>query len=106
MNTYEITLHRTERITVNLTAESPQAAIESARVGHTGFHTDGCIKLSADGEPVKDYVILSQCESCDKMIFDAADYDKGASDPEGVFVCGDCLEPKRKPSARKETRHE
>jgi len=89
MKTYEIKLHRTESITVKLEADGPQNAIEIARTLHSDFRTDACVELDAEGEPVTEHVILAACELCNRLIFNAEDYDNG-SIYDGTFCCESC----------------
>jgi len=91
MKTYKIDLYRTERVSVECQAASPQEAIVTAKLGHSGFFTDGCVELDQSGEAVAEHNILAQCECCDKIVFDAAEYKRGVCGGEdGIFICETC----------------
>lgn len=75
---YEIILWKTIRDTIHVEAATPEQAITDARQSHPGMNADEATELipDADGElePGASFVVMSACENCDKLIFDAEDY--------------------------------
>jgi len=75
---YEITLWKTVRETIHVEAENPEQAIKDARLHHPGMNANEATELSpdADGElePGASFVVITDCENCDKLIFDVDEY--------------------------------
>lgn len=91
---YHIQKSRREVETLEIEADSPQAALTQARAlvpynTKWHLHADTFEEVDDDGEIIKEHVLFATCENCDAMVFDEAEYNKGAEGDDG-FLCEKC----------------
>lgn len=85
---YEIELHKNELRTVEVFAESPDAALKLAEDSNPGFKAECATEILGENETGKCFEVVDHCESCGRAIFDGEKY---GSNQDGVSICEDCL---------------
>lgn len=88
---FELPISLTHRKTVEVEADTPEAAIIRVRAENPGWQCDSATQME-NGEPVTDFEVMATCESCDRLLFDIEDYQ---SDYEGIPLCNACARASR-----------
>lgn len=88
---YEITATKTETFPFYFDADSPEEAMKIARSRpREGWrYSDTVTQVDGALEPIAEHTLFATCENCDAMVFDEAEYNKGAEGDDG-FLCEKC----------------
>ena len=89
---YKVELIRYSEMVVQVSAETPAAALGVAKAANYGFDVKAVTEILDGEKSGKTYELIDYCDDCLRPIFEG---DKCARDEDGITLCVGCASPSK-----------